>query len=811
MKITKFVSALAGNCPNVFSLALRLLAIVLLSILPSGAATRHVNVGVNNLHNFVDVASATSSTTINAGDTVQWDWVSGFHSTTSGTCSGTCTADGKWDSGAHSAPSTFSFTFNSAGTFAYYCSVHLAAMTGKVIVNPVVTNTADSGAGSLRQAILDVNADPDLTTITFSIPGGGVQTITLASALPAITNPVLLDGYSQSPTSPTPVIELNGSGAGSATGLTITGGNTTVRGLVIHGFSQYGILVIGNGNNTIAGNFIGTNASGTAAAGNGDGILIQTANNTIGGTLAAARNLISGNAGSGINLNGAGATANQVLGNYIGTNAAGVAAVPNSTGISLISAGNNTIGGTTAGMANVISGNTNSGIDINSPGASNNLVEGNFIGVNSAGTATLGNNFGVRIAGSAGPGVTTNNTIGGTAAGAGNVVSGNNYGVFITGPTANNNIVVGNFIGTNAAGTAAVGNAQGVQLGGGTINNSIGGTTPAARNLISGNFQNGVLILSSGTNGNLVQGNLIGVDVSGSAPLGNGAYGVTVDLGAANNVIGGTTVGSGNTIAYNQKGVVVITNAATGNAIEGNTIFSNTVLGIDLGNDGVTNNTPGGPHAGPNNLQNYPVLSNASACDETTINGTLNSTPNTAFRVEFFSSPACGPSGHGQGQILLGSQTVSTDGSGNASFSAILLQTPNVGGQSVTATATDPGGNTSEFSQCQTADYMINGGNGRNLRVRLGKPFTLVVASFADSDPNSKASDFSGTTINWGDGTAPTAATVVSTGGQNYNVIGTHVYNRIGGWNVTVNINDSGGTSGTVTTKVRLWPRPFSY
>jgi hypothetical protein len=106
---------------------------------------------------------------------------------------------------------------------------------------------------------------------------------------------------------------------------------------------------------------------------------------------------------------------------------------------------------------------------------------------------------------------------------------------------------------------------------------------------------------------------------------------------------------------------------------------------------------------------------------------------------------------------------------------------------------------------------MIGSANGRNLRVRLGKPFTLVVASFADTDPSGNASQFSGTTINWGDGSAPTAATVVSTGGQNYNVIGTHVYNRVGGWNVSVTINDSGGTSGTVTTKVRLWPRPLSY
>ncbi len=404
----------------------------------------------------------------------------------------------------------------------------------------------------------------------------------------------------------------------------------------------------------------------------------------------------------------------------------------------------------------------------------------------------------------------SNNVIGSTAPGAGNVISGNlTYGIDLYGAGTTANTVQGNFIGTNASGMAALANgSNGVYISVGATNNTIGGTTAGTRNLISGNLGHGVAISSTGSNGNVVEGNYIGTDVNNVGPVGNHGNGVRVDSGAANNSIG---VLAGNVIAFNAKGVVVTGTGSTGNAIESNAIFSNTGLGIDLNDDGVTANTPGGPHSGPNNLQNYPVLTSAiSSAGITNVTGTLNSTPNTTFHVEFFGNMACDPSGHGQGLNLLHTNAVTTDGSGNAALS-FSFSTSLIGSGSLSATATDPAGNTSEFSACQPADYALTNVAGRNLHVRLGKAVPLVVASFTDTDPSGNAGQFTGTTVDWGDGTAPSAATIVTTGGQNYNVIGTHAYTKVGGWNVTVTINDSGGASATANSKARLWPKPLSY
>ncbi|HZR29792.1 MAG TPA: hypothetical protein VFA71_13520 [Terriglobales bacterium] len=983
---------------------LRAVAVLLLLSLASlsGAATR--NVTISNFA-FTDAVSNNSTTVINAGETVQWSWSSGTHSTTSGTCSPGCTPSGTWDSTILSAPSgTFSFTFNNDGSFPYYCRVHLASMTGKVIVNPVVTNTNDSGAGSLRQAILDLNADPDLTTITFNIPGGGVHTIIPLSPLPVMSHPGVLDGTSQPGwVANAPVIELDGASAGaSAVGLSIQAGNTTVRGLVINRFAQGGIVLQSNGNtitgnfigtnsagntslanggvgilipsgesnntiggttaaarnvisgnslygiqiaglgtnaNIVEGNFIGTDVSGSVAVGNGlDGVRIQSgaanniiggisagtgnlisgnhgngigitlggttgnivlgnligtnaagtvglanslngilinnnaSNNTIGGQLASAANIISGNSMAGIAISDSGTSSNGVQGNFIGTDPSGAAAVPNVTGVLLENgATTNLIGGSTAAARNVISGNAGTGVQITSPGTNGNSVAANFIGINAAGTAALGNaGNGILVNSGA-----TNNTIGGGSAGSGNVISGNisngilisgtgtngntvlgnfigvdftanfaigngGYGVFVISGAGNNvigmapgtgnvisgngldgigfsgsgttgNAVTGNLIGTNLAGTAAIANSgNGVSVSSSATNNIIGGTSAGVRNIISGNSQNGILIFGGGSNGNAVQGNFIGTDTTGAAPVGNGLDGVRVDTGITT-IIGGTAPGAGNVIAFNAKGVVVVNNGATGNTIEGNSIFSNTGLGIDLKDDGVTPNNSNG-HVGPNNLQNYPVLTAAAfdGSSSTLIHGTFNSNPNTTFRLEFFSNAACDPSLHGQGKTSLGSQSVTTDSGGNATLNA-SFSTSNTSAQSISATATDPAGNTSEFSACQPVDYPLANVVGRNLHVRLGKAVPLVVASFMDTDPSGSAGQFSAS-IDWGDGTAPSAGTVVSTGvGQNYNVIGTHAYIKVGAWTVTVTINDSGGASATVTSKARLWPKPLSY
>ena len=183
-----------------------------------------------------------------------------------------------------------------------------------------VGNTSDSGPGSLRQAILDANTDPGTTDhISFSIPGSGVHTITLQSPLPPIASPLVIDGTTQPGYAVgAPLIELNGNGK---TGLVLNGGESTIRGLVINGFSGDAI-VISSAGNTIEGNLIGTDPSGTLARPNtGNGIRITGSSNVVGGTTASARNFIAGNVGDGVLVSGASAAGNRILGNYIGSSA----------------------------------------------------------------------------------------------------------------------------------------------------------------------------------------------------------------------------------------------------------------------------------------------------------------------------------------------------------------------------------------------------------------------------------------------------------------------------------------------------------
>jgi parallel beta-helix repeat protein len=229
----------------------------------------------------------------------------------------------------------------------------------------------------------------------------------------------------------------------------------------------------------------------------------------------------------------------------------------------------------------------------------------------------------------------------------------------------------------------------------GASGNIIGGTTAEARNVISGNDGGGVSLWNDVT-GNLVQGNFIGTDITGTVDLGNGWNGVGI-ADASYNIIGGTTSGAGNIISGNDMTGVHITES-NGNLVQGNSIFSNGGLGIDLGGDGVTPNDAGDGDTGANNLQNFPVLTSATS-GSTNIEGTLNSTPNTEFRLEFFASSACDPSGYGESKTFLGFTNVTTGGSGDISFTVTFPATVPVG-YVITATATDPDGNTSEFSQC---------------------------------------------------------------------------------------------------------------
>lgn len=464
----------------------------------------------------------------------------------------------------------------------------------------VVDNPGDAGGGSLRDAINQANNIPGADVITFNIAGPQPIRINLASALPPITDALSIDGSSQPGFTGTPLIEIDASAvAGTANGLTLTAANCNILGLSINGAGGSGIVSNG-ANNIIQGCFIGTDIAGAAVDATpnaGNGIVVNGATNTIGGTALVSRNLISGNGANGVLIQGAAATGIVVLGNFIGTNLAGAAAIPNAgSGVSITGIGglgnpsNNTVGGTTAAARNVISGNGVAGVTI-SNGAAGSVVHGNFIGPTSAGTVAIGNNNGVAIATSTG--------------------------------------------------------------------NSIGGATAATANVIAFNKSNGVAV-----------------------------------------------------------------SAGTANSIRRNSIFSNAALGIDLGAAGVTPNDVGDADVGANNLQNFPVIQGAAQSGGgTLVLGSLNSTPSTTFILEFFANPTCDASGFGEGQTFVGTLTVNTDASGNVNFTTTFPTAVPLD-QSLTATATDPAGNTSEFSACSQV------GNPSDLTItKTATPATVVTGT----------------------------------------------------------------------------------
>jgi hypothetical protein len=473
----------------------------------------------------------------------------------------------------------------------------------------VVTSNANAGDGTLRTAILDADRVP-VSTIDFNIKQGP-STIIVLDPLPPITSTVTIDGTSQPSYSGTPLVTVNGSGVASpGTGFAFVqnSSGSVIRGLAVTGFNSAAIMVAGasnitiggaaggqgnvissnfqgiaisesGGNNdapsagtagiTVEGNFIGTDAAGKVAQPNVYGVFISAANNnTIGGSLVADRNIISGNTTAGIVI--VGATGNTVAGNYIGANAAGSSALANGTGVEINgNATDNTVGGSTTAGRNLISGNTTAGIAISGIGTAANLVAGNDIGLDFTGQTSLANGIGIVISG----GTTT--TIGGTTAGAGNVISGNlTTGIALSGGSVNGTLIEGNEIGTDPTGARDIANSTGVAISGGASGNSIGGTTPAARNLISGNTTAGITIADAGSSANLIIGDFVGTDASGQKALANG-IGVLSSGGTAT-TIGGTNAGAGNVISGNTTaGVELSSTAASGTLIVGNEIGTN--------------------------------------------------------------------------------------------------------------------------------------------------------------------------------------------------------------------------------------------
>ena len=365
----------------------------------------------------------------------------------------------------------------------------------------------------------------------------------------------------------------------------------------------------------------------------------------------------------------------------------------------------------------MISASTNDGVELSGPDATGILVAGNLIGTNITGTTAVdggGNSLGNGSAGVTIDAGARANTIGGMTSGSGNVISGNDGGVDIYGSGTSGNLVQGDDIGTDVTGSVAIANSyEGVAITLGASDNTIGGVSAGARNVISGNTTYGVEISSAGTSGNVVEGDLIGTDVTGTRAIANGT-GVELDAGASDNTIGGITAGAGNTIADNTGDGVQVFDAGTiDDAIRGNSIFGNGVLGIELltllgvllGTSGVpSTNILGGSTSGPNNDENYPVLTIVSYAPGigTTIAGNINTTPNTTVFVDFYTDAVEGKDGYGQGQTYVGSVTVTTTDDGNASFTFLSTSLPR--NAIVSATATDDMGNTSEFSLDQAEE-----------------------------------------------------------------------------------------------------------
>ena len=478
----------------------------------------------------------------------------------------------------------------------------------------LVTNTADSGPGSLRQAIIDANADGSTPrTINFAI-GAGVQTISPVTALPALVVPeIIIDGSTQPGWSAgNPVIVIDGTNAAFGfDGLTINATDAcTIQDLVINNGFNSGITIMGNAaDNAIYGCFIGVDQTGTTAAPNSLGITVSATvgeqnNNTIIGAPTRG-NLVSGNAGffgAGLFLSG---NLNDMVvqGNFIGTDITGTVGIANAqVGLAIISQPSSTavvcngalIGGSGAGEGNVMSGNsTGPGLFMGFQNVQDTIIQGNKIGVDVTGTVAVPNGVGI-ITFTDEPANFLNGTIlGGANAGEGNVISANPGGGVGLQVNCNNSIIKGNFIGTDITGTVALGNGNGINIQGN--NNIIGGSTAAERNIISNNTGSGVFI-GQGSSSNVVTGNYIGVDITGTVAMGNNNIGVEItgyDFGTLtpipsnSNIVGGASAGERNIISNSGSSGILLNMGCNDTVIKGNYIGVDVTGAVDFGNSNV--------------------------------------------------------------------------------------------------------------------------------------------------------------------------------------------------------------------------------
>jgi len=579
--------------------------------------------------------------------------------------------------------------------------VALVAVGAPSVSEPVtftITTTTDDGPGSLREAIQHCNRQGGRARIVFDLaksdPGfvatAGIWRITFRDTPPALTvSDVTVDGASQ----------------------TVRHGDTNPHGPEI---------VLSGGGHSIEYAFL----------------IINAARVTI-------RGFVIQDFLYGIQVYGPASCSNRIVGNFIGVDETGTRATGNYNGIELLSgAHDNLVGGADPTERNLVSGNEHIGIRISD--AHHNLVLGNFVGVDRTGTRAVPNHDGICVEGRS-----RGNLIGGPRAGERNLFSGNvAYGVDLFGVGVQENIVRGNFIGTDITGTKAIPNTYGVLFDDRSSRNLVGGTNPGEWNLISGNTAFGAYFYNNGTCSNVVQGNRIGTDASGTfavpnetgvhidggtfrnvvdnnlisgnvvagvtifalytdhnaitrnrigialdeaRPLGNGADGVRIAFGPKNNLVGGSPL-TANIIAHNGKnGVSIESDGAVGNRISCNSIYANEALGIDLFPEGPNPQRPAERNSGPNAGINAPLITNIQLkAGEWTVRGTVAMQPESATVEVFLADLSTLP--RAQGMHFIGS--THPDATGRWEIQSRSIKPSSA----LTATVTDRNGNTSEFA-----------------------------------------------------------------------------------------------------------------
>lgn len=613
----------------------------------------------------------------------------------------------------------------------------------------VVTSTADGGTGTFRQCLIDSGSGGTISFDPTTFPPASPATIMPLTQLPSLTQAnltidasnagVIIDGSLAPPgalglvlDSPGSVVmglqilHFQGSSAYQASGVYFSGKAThctlggnrrlgrgpTGQGNVISANGGYSIRVDGL-YNLIEGNLMGTDPTGSVAWGNYVDLSLGGDGNIVGGSTPGTGNVISGTSeggGEGVDIGGNGEI---LIGNFIGTDLSGTKAIPNNVGIGF-GGDFNQIGGLLPGEGNLISGNSFLGISMINPQCTGNKVVGNLIGTDVTGAKALGNSEGIRIE----HGV-TNNVI------SRNVISGNGFaGITISDSNTSQNSVVGNLIGTDSHGSAALGNAVGVYVYG-TGLNRIGGVDSDDRNVISGNGLGISIQLSAidPISDNFVLGNYVGTDVTGSRSLGNGD-GISINTGSPRTFVGDGSLPGRNVISANTgQGVSVTAAGSAANFILGNWIGTDATGGVEMGNG--ANGVSLSIGAGQNFVEDNRIVANTGNgidvddCSENLIRRNsifgnqgagivLTSAGNeslaaplidsaTASRVSGKACAGCTvevfSDAGGQGRLYNGSTVADPQGEWSLMIASGFLT-----GRNVTATATDQTRNTSAFS-----------------------------------------------------------------------------------------------------------------